>query len=62
MPGGPWIQTGIRKREWSPGILNRHSFQGTEWSSVARAHSENLLSRCTVKSIIQEYLILTLKK
>lgn len=35
MPGGPWIQTGVRKREWSQAILNRHGFQGTEWSSVA---------------------------
>lgn len=51
-----------KEEEMVTAILNRQSFQETEWSSVARVHLKNLLSRYTVKSIIQEYLILTLKK
>ena len=51
-----------KEEEMVTAILNRQSFQETEWSSVARVHLKNLLSRYTVKSIIEEYLILTLKK
>ena len=51
-----------KEEEMVTAILNRQSFQETEWSSVARVHLKNLLSGYTVKSIIQEYLILTLKK